>query len=161
MEVIVNLVFALGAIVVASITGRILERRHFKRIDMRERALRKIPLLSGKRFPQDRRVFEARLVQGSVVISIDYFKRLLASLRMIFGGELNAYCSLLDRARRESILRMKECFPDADMIINFRMETSSISKGGRNALGSTEVLAYGTAIKFSDASDQPAVDENR
>jgi uncharacterized protein YbjQ (UPF0145 family) len=34
----------------------------------------------------------------------------------------------------------------ARMIFNTRFETSSISKGGRDAVGSVEVLAYGTAI---------------
>jgi uncharacterized protein YbjQ (UPF0145 family) len=67
---------------------------------------------------------------------------------MIFGGELRAYCSLLDRARREAILRMKAQYPDADLIVNLRIETSSISKGAKNTIGSTEIFAYGTALKF-------------
>jgi len=62
--------------------------------------------------------------------------------------------SLLDRGRREAILRMKEQFPDADLIVNFRMATSSISKGRKNAIGSTEVHAYGTAIKFAEPSQE-------
>jgi uncharacterized protein YbjQ (UPF0145 family) len=89
-------------------------------------------------------------VAGSVVISYDHFKRFLAGLRMIFGGEVKSYVSLLDRGRREAVLRMKAKCPDADLIVNLRVETSSISKGGRRrGLGAVEVFAYGTALWYT------------
>ena len=91
-------------------------------------------------------VQECKLVTGSVVISVDYFKRILAGLRNIFGGQVSAYETLVDRARREAILRMKEKCPKATQLINLRIETSSISKGAKQQVGSVEVLAYGTAI---------------
>jgi uncharacterized protein YbjQ (UPF0145 family) len=34
----------------------------------------------------------------------------------------------------------------ATLILNVKYETASIYKGGRNAVGSVEVLAYGTAM---------------
>ena len=85
---------------------------------------------------------------GNVVISVDYFKRFVAHLRMIFGGRVHTYESLLDRGRREALLRMQAEASDlgATMIFNTRFETSSISKGGRDSVGSVEVLAYGTAV---------------
>ena len=46
------------------------------------------------------------LVQGQAVIATDYLKSFLATLRNIFGGEVKSYESLLQRARREAILRM-------------------------------------------------------
>jgi len=79
-------------------------------------------------------------------ISVDYFKRILTSLRNFFGGNMRSYETLVDRARREAILRLKESCPDAQQIINLRLETSSIYKGQGNQIGSVEVLAYGTAI---------------
>ena len=84
------------------------------------------------------------------MISVDYFKAVLAGLRNFFGGRVTSYETLLDRARREAILRMKESASayKAQMIFNVKLETSSISKGPRNAIGSVEVLAYGTAIKM-------------
>ena len=56
--------------------------------------------------------------------------------------------TLIDRARREAVLRMKEEAAQlgANYVFNIKMETSSISKGQKNAIGSVEVLAYGTAI---------------
>ena len=148
IELVINIGFPLFLIALAMITGTILERRHFRSIEEREGILGKIPTFTSKEYPSDRDISEARLVQGAVVISIGYFKRFLAGLRMIFGGELRAYCSLLDRARREAILRMKAQYPDADLIVNVRIETSSISKGKKKSIGSTEIVAYGTAIKF-------------
>ncbi len=154
MQDIISLVFNVGIplliIAVAMVTGTILERRHYRSIDLRERTYGRVPLLNGKRYPTDRHIADARLVSGSVVISYDHFKRFLAGLRMIFGGEVKSYVSLLDRGRREAVLRMKEACPDADLIVNLRIETSSISKGNRRkGLGAVEVFAYGTALWYA------------
>ncbi len=149
-----NFILPLAIICVAMITGTILERRHYTSIDKREQRHGRLPLLNGKRYPTDRPIADAQLVTGSVVISYDHFKRFLAGLRMIFGGEVKSYVSLLDRGRREAVLRMKETCPDADLIVNLRIETSSISKGNRKkGLGAVEVFAYGTALWYTaDAS---------
>lgn len=88
------------------------------------------------------------LVAGNVVVSIDYFKKISAGLRNILGGRVSAYESLVERARREAILRMKEEARDigADAIFNVKLETSSITKGAKGQVGAVEVLAYGTAL---------------
>jgi uncharacterized protein YbjQ (UPF0145 family) len=127
--------------------GRSAEKRHYKLIREREDRWRHQPTTAGKRvLGNDIVVARSHLVSGNVVISIDYFKRILAGLRKVFGGNLQAYETLVDRARREAILRMKESCPDADQVINMRLETSSISKGKDKQVGSVEVLAYGTAV---------------
>ena len=96
----------------------------------------------------DREVDHCHLVNGSMVVSVDYFKRILAMLRIFFGGNVQSYETLIDRARREAVLRMKESCPGADQVINLRLETSSITKGKGKQIGSVEVLAYGTAVYF-------------
>jgi len=150
VALLIRIALPLLVVVLAMITGTICERRHFQAIARREQALGGLPALTVKEYPADRPVSSARMVTGSVVVSIDHFKRFLASLRNIFGGEVRSYCSLLDRGRREAILRMKESCPDADLIINMRVETSSVSQGAKKTLGSTEVLVYGTALTFAD-----------
>lgn len=127
--------------------GKNAEKRHYKSILEREKKWLRQPTTSNKRVFGDGIVVEkSHLVTGSVVISIDYFKRILAGLRNIFGGNVQSYETLVDRARREAVLRMKESCPDADQVINMRLETSSISKGRKKQIGSVEVLAYGTAV---------------
>ena len=152
MEFILSVGTPIGVIIIAMITGSILESRHFRRIESREASLQRLPTLTGKEYPTDHPIAETRLMTGSVVVSIDHFKRFLAGLRNIFGGEVRSYCSLLDRGRREAILRMKEQWPEADLIVNVRVETSSVSKGRKKAIGSTEVLVYGTAIRYAPSS---------
>ena len=102
------------------------------------------------RVPSSENIAHADLAIGSVVVSIDYFKRFLSSWRMIFGGELKAYSPLLDRGKREALLRMKESVPGADEYINCRMETATISSGKGKAIGTVEVIAYSTAITYED-----------
>ena len=127
--------------------GKLAEGRHYRSIQARETKLLMLPTTSSKRpIGILSGIHGAHLVQGSVVVSVDYFKRLLAALRNLVGGPLQSYETLLDRARREAILRLKESCPQADQIINLRIETSSISKGEGYAIGCVEVLAYGTAI---------------
>ncbi|NLD35288.1 MAG: YbjQ family protein [Desulfatiglans sp.] len=149
--IIIYLGIPVALIIIALFTGTIIENRHYQSIDKREKELAHIALLNGKRYPDEDRVTSARFVSGSVVISYDYFKRFLASLRMIFGGEVKSYVSLLDRGRREAILRMKGKCREADLIVNLRIDTSSISKGTqKKGIGSIEVFAYGTAIYYSE-----------
>ncbi|MGB5561182.1 MAG: YbjQ family protein, partial [Sedimenticolaceae bacterium] len=102
----------------------------------------------ASRYPPSEPQYHQALVTGSTVISVDYFKRFLAALRSLFGGRIIAYESLLDRARRESLLRMKQqaAALGASMVFNVKYETASISKGRGNSIGSVEVLAYGTAL---------------
>jgi uncharacterized protein YbjQ (UPF0145 family) len=129
-------------------TGRYAEHRHYKSILRREDALRGIPAIASKRAPWKDRPPQTLMVTGSVVISVDYFKRFVAGLRKLVGGRVTTYETLLDRARREAILRMKERAKDlgAYIVFNVKIETASISKGRKQTVGSVEVLAYGTAL---------------
>ena len=127
--------------------GRIAERKHFESIRLREIQYKNILLFNERHLPPGQ-WRQGPLVSGNVVISVDYFKRLVAGLRALFGGRLATYESLLERARREAILRMKADARSrgAEMIINVRLETASISKGNGDQIGSVEVYAYGTAL---------------
>jgi len=130
--------------------GKWAESSHYASIRKREAGFVRIPVSSARTFAYTRPVKEARLVIGSMVVSVDYYKRFLAGLRSIFGGEMQSYSSLIDRGRREAILRMKESCPEADLFANFRLETSSLFKGNGKATGSVEVLAYSTAVVFAN-----------
>ena len=141
------------------ITGSLAEKRHYRSIEAREAALLSMPAITLKKYHPDREVRGTMMVSGSVVVSIDYFKRFLARLRNVFGGRVKSYETLVDRSRREAILRMKENAPGADIIVNMRLETSTIgnSANQKKTVGSVETLAYGTAIwlKKSESSEEP------
>jgi uncharacterized protein YbjQ (UPF0145 family) len=132
--------------------GRTVERSHYRSIREREARSMGTPAVSFRTLPDDRPVRDAVLVQGGVVISVDYFKRFLAGIRSIFGGEVRAYSSLIDRARREAVLRMRESAPHADLFLNCRIETASIARAsGKRTVAGVEVFAYATAIYFEHA----------
>lgn len=128
--------------------GRHFEKQHYKSIIKREAQLRHIAAIASRIPPAPQLADDPILVTGSVVISVDYFKRFLAALRSLVGGKVVSYESLLDRARREAILRMKEKARrlGANQIFNIKLETASISQNARGNIGSVEVLAYGTAL---------------
>ena len=130
--------------------GSFAERRHYRSIELREKSLITLPVVTIEDGFEDTPAETAKLLTGSVVISIDYFKRLLAILRNIFGGRVSSYESLVDRARREAILRMKEQAYQmgADIVINMRLETATIgrSANAKRKVGSVEAIAYGTAL---------------
>ena len=140
-------------IILGFVAGTITESNHYKSIKERERKTLQIPVVNMKK-PEDvlikgKRVASAQLVSGSVVVSIDYFKLVLASLRNLVGGNIRSYETLVDRGRREAVLRMKEAADSPDIIMNMRIETSTIgSSANRGTIGSIEVLAYGTAIRY-------------
>ncbi len=128
--------------------GSYLERKHYRSIIKREAALNVLPAVASKILPAGSESYEQTLVLGNVTISVDYFKRFLATLHNFFGGSVSSYETLLDRARREALLRMKQEAQrlNADLVLNVKYETASIYKGSGSGVGSVEVLAYGTAM---------------
>ena len=136
-------------VVVGFIAGRIAESRHYASIREREAELADLLVFTNRMPPAASGDRQASLVTGSVVISEDYFKRVLASLRSIFGGRLTSYESLLDRARREAVLRMKAQARarGARMVINVKFHTLAIPGRQPDSVGAVELLAYGTALK--------------
>ncbi len=128
--------------------GRYAERRHYSSILQREREYSDLLLSTTRRPDADLDLEGGVLVSGSVVISVDYFKRFLAALRNLVGGRMGSYETLLDRGRREALLRMKRRAREVggNMVFNVKIETASISKDSGSVLGSVEILAYGTAV---------------
>ena len=127
--------------------GRMNERNHFSSLLRREHELSHITLSTVKKIPDG--YVASEFVTGNVVVSIDYFKRIAAAFRTLVGGRIGSYTTLIERARREAVLRMKEQaqMEGANHIANVRIETSSVFQNASQQLGSLEVYAYGTALK--------------
>jgi uncharacterized protein YbjQ (UPF0145 family) len=154
-EALVQLGVPLFLLVLGYVAGSIAEQNHYKSIRVRELRFRRMPTTNLRRPPVHWRIESVALVAGSTVISVDYFKRFLAQLRGLVGGRVRAYESLLDRARREAVLRMKEEAAQRgfDAVINVRLESTNIAAPLRNDKGTAgvEVLAFGTALKLARA----------
>ncbi len=137
--------------VCALVIGRFIEQRHFRSIRQREANTDHLPAVPTRSWDADAQVADSRLVTASVVVSLDYFKKILASFRNIFGGNVRSYESLLDRAKREAILRLKEQAPDCHIIVNLRVISSNIASihHRQGGVGGVEVLAFGTAVRYA------------
>ncbi|VEP14071.1 conserved hypothetical protein [Hyella patelloides LEGE 07179] len=131
--------------------GSVLEKKHYKDIKKRERKTIHVPIISFGAKQAIPEANEAALFAGSVVVSADYFKMFASSLRNLVGGNVVVYESILDRGRREAILRMKEqaIAWGATQVVNVRLETASIGNqaSGGKGLFAVEVIAYGTGIR--------------
>jgi len=152
IEALIQIAVPLVLLVVAFWTGRRIERRHYASIRAREKALCMLPAVTFRRIPDAWAVDEVGVVSGSVVVSVDYFKRFLAGLRTLVGGRVTSYESLLDRARREAILRCKEAARERgyQAVVNLRLETTRVSRASRDnkATAGVEVLAFGTGLEL-------------
>ena len=94
-------------------------------------------------FVPGREISEAKgIVRGSTIRAKHVGKDIMASLRMLVGGEIKEYTEMLVEARNESIRRMiaQAEAQGADAVINVRYVTSQVMSGA------AELLCYGTAV---------------
>ena len=133
--------------------GSYIEKRHFKKIQQREIALIKKPIITygAKKWTTKREIKKIEIVTGEVVISGDYFKTFVAGLKTFFGGRLTTFESIMDRARREAILRMREKAKNAHIIVNTRIEAIMLDCDSpeAKAIPKCAVIAYGTAVTYA------------
>ena len=84
------------------------------------------------------------LVKGSIVSTKHIGRDIMAGFKTIVGGEIAGYTELLNESREKAISRMqKEAKAlNADAVTCMRFVTCSVMNGA------SEVMAYGTAVKF-------------
>lgn len=146
-----DLLIFIISLIICYFTGSKIEKNHYKSIKEREIKLYKSPCISyGKSIAKSPKIKNSFLVSASVVVGCDYFKSFLASLRNIFGGNVSAYESVLDRGRREAILRIRELAQArrANAIINTKIETIMLDPIGTKQNPKVCITAYGTAIEY-------------
>ena len=121
--------------------GRYNERKHLAALEINEARLAYITT-DNQRFATS--LHQGQLISSNVVISHDYFKFVLASIQNVLGGRLKSYESILERARREAVVRLKLEAEKigATHIMGLRLSTTEMGMQGKMV----EVFAYGTAI---------------
>ncbi|MGP4714332.1 YbjQ family protein [uncultured Psychrobacter sp.] len=153
-QILINYAPLLILFVVGWFFGMRHERQHLARLKVSENDLRHI-VVSSERFyrPSLSTGTQGELVLGSVVIAQDYFKMVIAKILSLFGKNLTTYETLLDRARREALVRMRTEAQSKgyNHVYGLRLEVTNI-----NQLGSmVEAIAYGTAVISTDTTTQP------
>lgn len=100
-------------------------------------------------YVNDKELILLGVVQGSTIQSKHLGKDIMSGIKTLVGGELTSYTEMLDEARKIATARMIEeaAKLEADAIINVRFSSSAVMAGA------SEMLAYGTAVKFKVQND--------
>ena len=122
--------------------GRYNEGKHFRYLDEQEQRLAYIRV-NNSRFVVSE--YSGQMISSNVVISHDYFKYAIANVQNILGGRLTTHESVVERARRGAVVRLKLEAENigATQIMGIRLSTTELGMQG----GMVEVFAYGTAIQ--------------
>ncbi|MBQ1366658.1 MAG: YbjQ family protein [Firmicutes bacterium] len=86
------------------------------------------------------------LVKGTIVQTKNLGRDFMAGMKSLVGGELVGYTEMLNEARQLATKRMVDEADSlgADAVIGVRYGSSQVMQGA------AEVVAYGTAIKFTE-----------
>lgn len=136
-------------IVAAFFVGAFTERRHLARLRRAEDEL--MPMIrSNLRSPPG--LAESgggEIVIGECVIATDYFKNFISNLVKLTGGEMRAYRSLMERARREALVRLLRDAREKGYtgVCNVRLIPADVggSAVDRKGMVLSAVIASGTA----------------
>lgn len=87
------------------------------------------------------------VARGNVVRGRSIGRNIVASFRLIVGGEIHEYTKLMAESREQALDRLVEHAQSlgADAVIGLRFDATEA--GARTP--ATEVLAYGTAVKLA------------
>jgi uncharacterized protein YbjQ (UPF0145 family) len=99
---------------------------------------------TGETIPNIKSMEIVGVVKGSTVRARNIGRDIGAGFKNLIGGEIKTYTDMANNARDEAFNRMvnQAIEKGANGIISFRFSTSMIMQGA------SEMLAYGTAVKF-------------
>jgi len=95
---------------------------------------------------QDKKIGEyLGVVRGIVVRATGIGRGFIGGIKSIAGGNIEEFTVVCEEARREAFNRMVQHAVEigADAVIGMRYDATEFGQGG-----TTEVLAYGTAVKL-------------
>jgi len=145
-----GIIVFLVLLLVGYLAGSAAESSHFKSLNRREKLMAGLPVCNLKYPPAPYTAARSGLVTGSVVISVDYFKMVAATLRSLVGGHIGAYQSLMERGRREALLRLQEMAHEQGYtaVMGVQFATTRLASPGQDNKGvmGLEFIAYGTGV---------------
>ncbi len=149
MDGLFELIMVGGLLLVGWLAGSTAERNHLRSLKSREAALAHMLVTDLRSFPGLAGGGKTpTLIVGEVVIATDYLKTFLTGLKKLVGGELRSYLSLVERARREALLRvLEEAHRQGyNAVGNIRLDSADVGgvAKGRGAAMVT-LIASGTA----------------
>jgi uncharacterized protein YbjQ (UPF0145 family) len=105
------------------------------------------PITTALTFPDVELHTNLGIVFGVVVRSIGLAKGIGAGFKALAGGEVKQYTRLVEDSRRHAMDRMIENAQllGAHGIVSMRFDSSEMGNG------LTEIVAYGSAVKFASA----------
>ncbi len=128
------------------------ERRHFASLENREADF--APFISTQSryyLGRPQTSHPPTLIVKEVIIASDYLKTFLASLRNLFGGDVRSFETLLERARREALLRIiEEANANGyNAICNLRIDSAEIggNQNRKKGIAMAAVMASATAYR--------------
>jgi uncharacterized protein YbjQ (UPF0145 family) len=146
------MVVPLLVFIIPMIIGIITERRHLEELSRRELSIRDKVIFHNRKRPLMKDPKRVAIVSGSVTIGVDTFKTWLAKWRQVFGGRMGSLLPVLERARREALLRALEQAQKGGFTEVGNLRIAFINIGGsynpKQKTLMTSVLVYGTA--YSD-----------
>lgn len=144
---------------VAWLWGTLGERRHLRRLSERERDYADVLLDDLARLPRTTATgLPPRLVTAEVVLAANALTTVLASIRRRFGGRIDGYRRLLERARREALVRLVEEARVAGYgaVGNVRVATVEVGGAGSGGFATrVAVMAIGTAYATATSPLEP------
>lgn len=141
------LIFAAGCII-----GCLTESAHYKRLAQDEQELSDVVVSDMKFLPANWHASNPIFVCENVAIANDYWKSFAFQFRKIFGGPCYGFQRMIERARREALVRMKRQAKrkGANVVWNVRFDYMTIQmgyhEGNHYYAAGVEVCAYGTAF---------------
>ena len=160
MEVLIQFGIFIAFLALGFFVGGWTERSHLRRLTQREEAVRGFVSTQVKMYLQPKPGGKPpRLVVAEVVVASDYLKTFLAGLRNLFGGEVRSYQTLVDRARREAILKLIDEAQSHgyNAICNVRLNTADVGGMSRQGAAMAPILGWATAYEseLGDPVPQP------
>ncbi len=158
MEFLISFVIFFFLISLGLIVGSTIERKHFRDLQARETACSDVFVTQIDNFPLASPANQPPMMLiADTVIATDYLKTFLAGLRNLFGGEMRGYGRMVERARRESLLRLVEAAKARgyNAICNVRLDMVDIG-GAASSSQKKNVMA---AIQATATAYVAQVDE--